>query len=358
MNAAVEATAPGKLVLLGEYAVLEGAPAVVTAVARRARVRLRVTEAPGWRVTAPGLLDGPAEATVEAGGTLRWRDPEAGARLELLSGLVRAMAAAGLADPGRTPALELELDTTAFFQEALPGRHKLGLGSSAALTVALAVALAAAGGGEGVPAPEGGWLPALVRLHRAAQGGRGSGIDVAASLLGGIVRYRLGEGGRPEAAPAALPGGLGLRFVWTGRSAGTAGFLARLAAALESDRSGVRARLDTLADLARRGAAALTERAPEPFLGVVSAYGEAMAALGREAGIPILSPEHEALAALAAEAGVAYKPSGAGGGDLGVAFAADPAALDRFARLAASAGFAPLSLPLDRDGAVVDTVPA
>ncbi|MDH3305214.1 MAG: hypothetical protein OEM92_08415, partial [Gammaproteobacteria bacterium] len=48
------ASAPGKLVLCGEYAVLDGAPAVCMAVDRRATVT--VTDADGrWhRVSAPG----------------------------------------------------------------------------------------------------------------------------------------------------------------------------------------------------------------------------------------------------------------------------------------------------------------
>ena len=52
----VTATAPGKLVLLGEYAVLEGAPALVMAIDRRAEVRLETrTQAP-CMLRAPGII--------------------------------------------------------------------------------------------------------------------------------------------------------------------------------------------------------------------------------------------------------------------------------------------------------------
>ena len=49
----IEASAPGKMVLVGEYAVLEGSPALVSAVNREAKVRLELTEGRGICVNAP-----------------------------------------------------------------------------------------------------------------------------------------------------------------------------------------------------------------------------------------------------------------------------------------------------------------
>ncbi|MCA1665466.1 MAG: hypothetical protein LC659_14575, partial [Myxococcales bacterium] len=48
--------------------------------------------------------------------------------------------------------------------------------------------------------------------------------------------------------------------------------------------------------------------------------GQAMAGLGEAAGCEIVTRPHTQLAALARRHGGAAKPSGAGGGDLGVAF--------------------------------------
>ncbi len=352
MTPALEVTAPGKLVLLGEYAVLEGAPAVVMAIGRRARVRLQPSPDGAWRVAAPGVVDRPARARLDEDGILRWEEGEAASRLALVTTVVGTMAANALADPRRLGPVSLELDTTAFFEESLPGRPKLGLGSSAALTVALGTALAAGSAGSPPKPPRGGWLAALVAVHRAVQGGAGSGVDVAASLLGGTLRYALDPGGRPKASALPLPRELGLRFVWTGRPAGTARFLERLRAALAAGKT-ARERLDVLGDLARRGVRALESGAADRFLEVADAYCEGMAALGDVMGAPVLSPEHAALARLAAASGVAYKPSGAGGGDLGIAFSTDPDALHRFTRDAAASGFAPLDLPPAPEGTVL-----
>ena len=50
----VVASAPGKAVLCGEYAVLDGAPAVCMALDRRARVTVTPFEGDWNRVSAPG----------------------------------------------------------------------------------------------------------------------------------------------------------------------------------------------------------------------------------------------------------------------------------------------------------------
>ncbi len=63
-----QVSAPGKMVLLGEYAVLFGAPAVVAAVNRRARVELAPSPSSDWVVKAPGFSDRPAEFDVDADG--------------------------------------------------------------------------------------------------------------------------------------------------------------------------------------------------------------------------------------------------------------------------------------------------
>ena len=69
-----------------------------------------------------------------------------------------------------------------------------------------------------------------------------------------------------------------------------------------------------------------------------------MAALGDAAGCEIVTRPHTALAALARRHGGAAKPSGAGGGDLGVAFTVGNDATQRLREDARAAGLTLLSL--------------
>ncbi len=343
----VECSAPGKLVLVGEYAVLFGHPALVMAVDRRARVRLHSSEDGHSTVTAPGLQSQPRELTIAGDGSASWRDPST--HLPLVESLLPAAGRYGLLGANLLP-FAAELDTRAFFAEDGTGRHKLGLGSSAALTVALASALAS---WSGSPPPRGrlDWLQVLVELHREAHGGRGSGIDVAASLLGGVVEYRLGERGDVAAAePAVLPDELQMVFVWTGRSADTGDFLEHLEHCLGRDSGRVEAALARLGTVSGAAVEAVHRRSASAVLGAVDAYWDGLNGLEEAAGLPILSAEHRMARRVALASGATYKPSGAGGGDLGIALTDDPDAAAAFGRDIRAAGLEIMDLSLTATG--------
>jgi phosphomevalonate kinase len=90
--------------------------------------------------------------------------------------------------------------------------------------------------------------------------------------------------------------------------------------------------------------------------GVLAAVGHFAAGLRQlddAVGLGIWSAEHRDIAALAAEAGVAYKPSGAGGGDYGLALTARPAALAALRTAVEAAGFQCLGAPLAPAGLLV-----
>ena len=79
------------------------------------------------------------------------------------------------------------------------------------------------------------------------------------------------------------------------------------------------------------------------------ANGE-LAALGREIGLPIVTPALADAARLAEELGGAAKPSGAGGGDVGVAFLTDRGAAETFRQRAPHIGLEILSIRTGADG--------
>jgi phosphomevalonate kinase len=83
--------------------------------------------------------------------------------------------------PRPLPSLHIEIDSEELFG---PSGDKTGLGSSAAVTIAL-VALLRASDEGGLP-PANTLFRLCVDAHRFAQGGKGSGYDVAASLFGGV----------------------------------------------------------------------------------------------------------------------------------------------------------------------------
>ncbi len=328
----ISASAPGKLVLTGEYAVLTGAPAIVTAVDRRAVARLRPAAA--CRVEARGFEAAPAGFDYDATGALHPHDPAAADRYALVAAVLETLADGSSLPPGR--AFELSLDTGAFHEDG----SKLGLGSSAALTVAALAVLCRHFGIR--------FRPGLAfAAHRRFQGGAGSGLDVAAATEGGLIRFRAGCK-EPAQASLRWPAGVQMACVWTGRSAATAPRVRRFESWCGSPGSAtLRA---ALAEAAGRAADAWQAGASESVIAATAAWSEMLRRLAESAQIDIWSGGHDRLARLAEEAGVVYKPSGAGGGDIGLALSGAPAKLADFVSAAAGAGFRALTLGPDARG--------
>jgi len=324
----IQASAPGKLVLCGEYAVLEGAPALVLAVDTRVRVSLEDATDGAFHIAAPDVGVAAARFDFDARGRVRWRDLDETQQdhLHLVTRVVEEFGA-------RQTPFHAALDTTGF---SLAG-EKLGLGSSAALTVAVAGALRARAGREMPPAHE------LVALHRDWQGG-GSGLDVAASASGGLSIYQL-RGERPSIERAWWPASLHWCCVWSGKAASTGTQLRKLSdwRAREPDR--YFEKMQGLARSAESAAAAVRIDDTTGLLGAVAAHAQGLREFDDAAGLDIFSGGHRALTVLAGRHGVVYKPCGAGG-DIGVALSSDRQPLNDFRRELAPSGFR--EVPLER----------
>ncbi|EYF02785.1 mevalonate kinase family protein [Chondromyces apiculatus] len=309
------AKAPGKLVLSGAYVVLEGAPALVAAVDRYV---VADTRKPADRITEE------VQAALDLGMLTRAPWFDAGA-----------------------------------LRTALPegGSRKLGVGSSAAILVA---SLAAAWAEEGRALDGEALLDAALHAHRVAQGG-GSGLDVAASALGGVLRCTLemtkaarsGPGARLEAVPHALPAGTVITVLSSTSEARTSAMLAQVRAFAAEDPEGYRALMDEATHGAVAAVAAVDAAGVEALIAALAQQVKALGALGDRAGTPIVTPAVRALQpATEAEGGVVL-PSGAGGGDVTilVGSAAPSAALLERAR---AVGLTPEPMVIGVVGAHLD----
>ncbi len=286
---------PGKAMLIGEYAVLDGSDAVVAAVDSYALASLR----PGAAATSPFVQAALREA--------------ASALLRLGRSL------------SKSDHVQVEVDTSAFSHEG----QKLGLGSSAAVTVST-VGCYFAWAGLAVETSEVRTLIAETaqRAHDSAQGIAGSGADILASTWGGL--RRLGAGlalAGKEPPPLRLPAGLVLHLVGTTQSASTAQLVARYRAA----QSAVVPARQQLANAAAMFVAGCEAGNAAQVLAAVRQAAKGYRQLGTVLGCPLLTDEHAEVTATAARLGGAAKPSGAGGGDLAVALLPDVEAAQRFA---------------------------
>ncbi|MEO5813492.1 MAG: hypothetical protein ABIU96_00555 [Rhodanobacter sp.] len=339
----VVASAPGKLVLTGEYAVLEGAPAIVLALDRRARVVLRDNAGTGYVIDAPDLGFHDVSGHLDDQQHFCWSGVSGfdAKRLALVASVLESATLDGV-----LPGFHAVLDTHALFSSA-DAKRKLGLGSSAALAVALAGAICARAGRR-VPAAE-----RLIAAHRRMQGGRGSGLDIAASLTGGAIVYRLRDE-QPQITPVRWPDGLLFACVWSGKAASTGVFLRDLAVWRERAPARYTALLGELALCADAAAEAFAGNMSGALLEAIAAYAAGLERLGAASGLDIVSAEHRVLATIAAGCGVIYKTCGAGGGDIGIALGADAERLRAFRQRVVQAGLQTLDVQLEPHGLQVN----
>lgn len=272
----IRVVAPGKLVLAGEYAVLDGAPAVVLAVDRGVR------------------------CDAHPSSTLTWDTPGD-------DRFVRA--ALHDAPPARY----------AFTDDHPAGTAtKAGFGGSAAATVA-AVAAAWTVAGRTLDLTE---LHARAfAVHRGVQGS-GSGVDVAASVWGGCLELR---GGAVRPLPVVHP-----VVVWSGTSARTGPRVARylawsgredfvsastevVEAFADDPVAALRASRALLADMAERAGVAWATPALDAITALAEHHGGAAKPSGAGGGDSAValfptSRESEAFAAAIVSAGYTVIP--------------------------------------------------
>jgi hypothetical protein len=191
------------------------------------------------------------------------------------------------------------------------------------------------------------WLVAARPAPRSP-GVSGSGVTLPACSA--VVSYRLAPMAASPPPTCCDAVGAAPRRGLTGRAADTGSMLRRLDERLAAGDASVEAALDRLAELSVAGSEAFRLGRVGALLAAVDAYCEAMAALGRAADLPIMSAEHDALWRLARRHGAAYKPSGAGGGDLGLVCSSDQEAARAAAAAATASGFRVVPLRLDPSG--------
>ncbi|SIP99517.1 mevalonate kinase family protein [Marinobacterium stanieri] len=159
----IEVSAPGSLMLMGEHAVLFGELALACAV--DARLSVSLTPRPDRLVKIDSEL-GQYTGSLDS--------------LESMSELAFVLAVVERYQPYLATGFELSI-RSGF-------SHTVGLGSSAAVTAATTAALAAYASQSTAPSDL--FDTALAAVHQV-QKGRGSGTDLAASIHGGVIAYRV-----------------------------------------------------------------------------------------------------------------------------------------------------------------------
>ena len=354
-------SAPGKLYVAGEYAVVEpGHPAILVAVDRF----VTVSASPAASQPTPGHDAGgrifsdryPSGARDfrRASGRIVPADGEFDYVISALATVDELRVAAGL----EPRAFDVRISST--LDEA-DGR-KFGLGSSGAVAVAT-VDVAAQVYGLELDRRD---VFRVALLATIAVSPNASGGDIAASTYGGWVRYvspdrtalrqqaaehgaawtlRHGDWGSCEVRPLGAPAWLDLHVGWTGAPASTNELVARVRRGdADTDAAAGYARfLAANSTSVDRLTAAWTDD-PDRVRSEIGEVRRQLGRLGEAADVELETPLLGELCNVAEAHGAAAKFAGAGGGDCGIALAGSGVDADAMRAAWERAGVRPLDL--------------
>lgn len=202
------------------------------------------------------------------------------------------------------------LDTSVFYNPQ--SKNKLGLGSSAAGTTALSKLFLAQAGVED--------RQTLLRLalaaHKNFSGEIGSGADIAAATYETLIEfYNTPQG--PHIKPIELSWWPASIWIDTGRPQNTRTFVAQVLSTAQKDPAFIKQFVEESNFYCSELQAS---KSPEQTVLLITNLYILLKKLSLRCKLNIISAEHRAIHELALSLGGSAKPSGAGGGDLSIAW--------------------------------------
>lgn len=366
----IETVTPGKLMVVGEWGVLEpGVPCVVAALNRYVTVRLEPADT--ISLAAPDLQLARQQARFEAG-RLEWQGKLTPTEKEkvLIAHHVLEVTLTYLQAQGVTPRTcaitTAAPDTVVVLPEGTVA--KVGFGSSAAVAVGLCQALLEFHGLKTAGHQGRELIFKLACLgHYGAQGRAGSSFDVAASAFGGLLVYRrfdpawladqyaagrsvvhLAQAPWPglHLEPLAVPPGFRLLVGYTGPDTITKAMIGRLNAFKQARPEAYRPLIGNLKSTVEAFIKAMRVGDPSQILELITQNRRHLQELAAASGLELETPALARLAAIAEAQGGAGKFSGSGGGGLGIAVCFDGVTEGRIKEAWRQAGIEPVAVKI------------
>lgn len=348
----IKTKAPGKLILIGEYVVLEGAPALVCSVDREVVVVVEKSDRKNT-ISASALNLNEIPFNIENKQIVFSSDVPKEAIQKLVffkNTFDYCLQNIGKDLPGSF--FKINIDTDAFYSEKVTA--KLGFGSSAALTVALIKALFKL---NAININEQDNRDLLFQLslaaHKKAQENVGSGIDIAASCYAGVLKYQVGLNENSQALVpqiVELWEELAILTIFTGKSESTRKMVFGVNQLKKEKPNVFKELMRELQATSLEGIKAYEERNIFGFMNAVKTFHTQMDMLGKNSGMPIISEVHKKIAAIVQKNLGVYKPSGAGSGDIGIAIAETQDQISHIRQSIEHAGFQCIDVKLGLQG--------
>lgn len=246
---------------------------------------------------------------------------------------------------------------------------KYGLGSSAAVVTSVITAILK----KHLPNdPAAALIFKLAAISHVKTQGNGSGADVAASSYGGMLQYASFQADWLNSMfektdtltallekdwtyslvkPIQVPKDIYICVGWTGNPASTAKLVNKILGLKNENRAFFDEFLRTSKMAVNNILKGIEEENIALLLEGIKQNRRTLAGVGRHAGAPVETPLLSKLCDLAEQYGGAGKPSGAGGGDCGIAFMPSKEKADALMQAWIKAGIRPLDIKVNPYGA-------
>ena len=322
MNNSIKVSIPGKIVISGEYAVLYGASAIVSSLNQRAAITIKnsnkqhnIFVTSGLESNFPFIIDDDAN--------IIWLDLDPGAYGLLLKH------AFNILKPKLKEKLSITVDSSEFFQTTRDGViHKLGIGSSAAVSVGITEALSHY---QAVSTSPKKLLNQANSIHQAMEGKQGSGIDITCSFADqGVIECNKNSVKNHTWSILNWPKDLYLKVLITRHGASTKQQIINYKKARNLYPKEFKIALDQFLEITESISIAWKSEDVNLIIDLLTNYYANIKRLDKIGDIGIYTPMHTEIQNIASRHNVFYKPSGAGGGDIGLALSSSLDALNKF----------------------------
>ena len=299
----IETSASGKIFLTGEYMALEGGRSIILSTPQKTKVSLIENDGPNNLFTSSmGKGSYPFQVDEEINIVWLRDDPQ-----EFGSILKEAVKKYGKHFTNKS----IHIDTNDFFSK----KGKIGIGASAAVSVSITEALNQLFGSELEPKEI---IDYALKIHAMSQKSNGSGFDVITSYVGAkTLSCRLQDGGEYEYSQVQLPEEIIVIAVLNNSSASTATMIDKYQSAKHKHPKYFTKQSKIMKRQLEFIYSSILKKDSQLMLKNLSKYNDLLFDLDSKFQVGIFNCHHEMME-LAKSMDIFYKPSGAGGGDLGL----------------------------------------
>ena len=322
MNNEIQVSIPGKVVISGEYAVLDGAPAIVSTLKQKVNITIQKSDK-NHNIYTTSVLQGVFPFTMDDDANVLWLDADPGIFGSLFEYAVKIL------KPKLKEKLWIAVDSSEFFRTTKDGTAiKLGIGSSAAISVGISQALSQY---QDIRSSPENLLSQANSIHQGSQGKQGSGIDVACCFADqGVIECTQDSVNNHTWSVLNWPNGLHLQALTTSQYGLTKRLVANYQRASNLYPKEFKSALDQFLDITQSLSSAWRSEDVDLIIDLLRAYDVQIKKLDKIGDIGIYTQVHADIQNIASRHNVFYKPSGAGGGDIGLAFGSSLDALSDF----------------------------